>query len=346
MQVTCRVRRVSHWRTSAFGGSNMAIDPRNGFLTLSDNALVALDIPVSEVCDVVEAAVLGSAEGRVHTTPKSAIVPGTGRYMMTTLSTADDPGRTVVKSVMVSPRNPARGLQATEGVIIVQDSETGRLLAVMEAGWVTAVRTAALSAVAAKRLANPNSTTIGFVGAGVQSRSHLSAMADLFPLKRVHIFSRGMANMERLRDYARGMGLDAVICDGPEQALRHSDIVVSSVTLSFEMEPFLDANWLKPGAFAAITDAAGPWFPASIDRFGAICIDDLEQERTTPNPMVPLDLVGTDLPGLVAGHVKMGFDPDKPSAFIFRGMAVGDFAVAAMALEKAQAAGIGTAANW
>ncbi len=324
----------------------MPIDQKTGYRTLSDEALESLGIAVGDVRDVVEAAVHGAAEGRVHTTPKSAILPGSGRYMMTTLSTADEPQRTVVKSVMVSPRNPDRGLPSTEGVIIVQDSETGRLLAVMEAGWVTAVRTSALSAVAAKRLANPDSKVISFVGAGVQARSHLAAMADLFPLEEVRIFSRGAANIARLSEMAEGMGLRVMQASLAQDALKEADIVVTSVTLSFDMELFLDARWLRPGAFAAVTDAAAPWFPEGLSAFGSICIDDLEQERGSANPMMPLDLVGADLPGMISGNAPLVFDPEQRAAFIFRGMAVGDFAVAAMALERAERAGVGVVTNW
>ena len=321
----------------------MAGDP---VLLLSDAVLEGLGVPEAQVADTIEAAIRAQAAGTVWTVPKSALLPGDGRYLMTTLSAGDEPQMTVVKSVIVNPRNPARGLPGIEGAILLQSSETGQVLALMEAGWITAVRTAGLSTVAARRMAAPGSRHVAFVGAGVQARSHLDAFAAEFPLERVSVYSRGAANIERLCAHARDKGLAAQACDSPQAALEGADLVVSSVTLSFGMEPFLDARWLKPGAFAAITDAAVPWLPGSMSAFGQICIDDLEQEKGSANPMIDLDLVQGDLAGLVSGAAPLAFDPAAPAAFAFRGLAIGDFAIACMAYRQALAAGLGTPAQW
>lgn len=319
---------------------------RDGVLLLSDAVLGGLGIAQTEIADCIEAAVSAQATGDVWTVPKSALLPGDGRYLMTTLSASDSPQISVVKSVMVSPRNPGRGLPAIEGAILLQSSETGRPLALMEAGWVTAVRTAGLSTVAARRLADPASAHAAFIGAGVQARSHLDAFAATFPLERITVYSRGSANTERLCAHARAKGLEAQACTTPEEALRSADLVVSSVTLSFSMEPFIDAHWLKTGAFAAITDACVPWQPDRMSGFGSICIDDLAQEKSSANPMLDLALVSADLAGLITGRMPMVFDPGTRSAFAFRGLAIGDYAVACLAYERARAAGLGTQASW
>ena len=316
------------------------------FLVVSDVVLSGLGISVAEIAATVEEAIRREAAGKICTAPKSAILPGDGRYMMTTLSSSDAPDMTVVKSVMVSPRNPGRGLPGVEGNLLLQDSETGRLCAVMEAGWVTAVRTAGLSAVVAKRMADPGSKRIGFIGTGVQARSHLEAFADLFPIEAISAFGRGRENIDRLCAMAEGMGLDAKACTTPKEALEDADLVVSSVTLSFELQPFLDASWLKPGAFASITDLAAPWMAESMDAIDAVIIDDLEQERASPKKMVKPDLIRGDLRGLVTGKTQAAFAAGKRSAFIFRGLAIGDFAVACLAYERARAAGMGTEVRW
>ena len=75
--------------------------------------------------------------------------------------------------------------------------------------------------------------------------------------------------------------------------------------------------------------------------FSTIIIDDLEQEAVMEKPMVAPELIGSDLAGLVTGSAGAAFSPGKTSAFVFRGMAIGDFAVAALALEKAETAGRG-----
>jgi ornithine cyclodeaminase/alanine dehydrogenase len=306
---------------------------------LTDDMLAGLGISTAEAADSVEAALANQEGGSLLTAPKSAIVPGDGRYMMTTLSVAD---LTVVKSVMVSPRNPDRGLDGIEGNILIQDSETGLLRAVMGAKWVTAVRTAALSTVAARRLADPESGIIAFVGCGTQAHSHLDAFADLFPLKAVRAVGRGQAGIDRLCEAARARGLAAEACSDPRDAFADADIIVTSITLSYDVEPFLDAGWMKPGAFAAITDLALPWRPEGMSGLGTLYIDDLEQEAASPKPMVDPQLISGDLRGLAKRPRASAFAADTRSAFVFRGLAIGDYALAALAYDRAVKAGIGT----
>ncbi|MEM9048749.1 MAG: ornithine cyclodeaminase family protein [Pseudomonadota bacterium] len=313
----------------------------HGFLTVSDDALAALGIGTDAVVEAIEAAIRAAADGALRSPPKAATTAPGGRYYMTTLGTADAPGVTVVKSVMVSPRNPARGLGGVEGVILVQDSETGLVQAVLGAGWITAVRTAGLSAVAAKRLARPDAQCVAFVGCGVQARSHLDALAALFPLEEIRAVGRGAVNVDRLCARARSLGLAARAAT-PRDALEDADIVVTSIPLDHDTPAFLDAGWLKPGAFAAITDLGIPWHDASMPAFGTVIVDDRAQEAAAPVKLVEPALVTGDLAGLVTGNCPARYDPQKAAAFVFRGMAVGDYAAAALAFARAQRAGIGT----
>jgi ornithine cyclodeaminase/alanine dehydrogenase len=105
--------------------------------------------------------------------------------------------------------------------------------------------------------------------------------------------------------------------------------------LSAELEPFVDAGWLKPGAFAAITDFAVPWKPDSIAKFERIIIDDLEQEASMESPLVKPGLVAGDLSGLVLGKVAGRGNDAERTAFIFRAHPLGDLALAALAYQKA-----------
>lgn len=308
------------------------------FLFLSDDALEGMAIAPPEVADAIETALIDKAEGRLHTAPKSVVLPGRGRYMMSTLAVGDD-GFIVVKQVSVCPDNPGRGLPAINGAVMVLDAESGLLRAIVGANWITAVRTAALSAVAARRLADPAAATVAFVGTGVQARSHLDAFSHLFPLRRVRVFGRGRTNIDRLCAKARDMGLEAEVSESPRDALTGADIVVTSVTLDFSIEPFLDAGWLKPTAFAAITDACVPWQPASMTAFRTVIVDDRQQEAESENPMVDPALIAGDLTDLVAGRVPAG--GKGPAAFAFRGLALGDYAAAVLAVRRAEAAGAG-----
>ncbi len=311
------------------------MSPGTAPLHLSDDDMENLGITPSEVADAIEAALIAKAEGRLHAPPKTAILPGDGRYAMSTMAMGDD-GFIVVKQVTVCPENPTRGLPAINGAIMVLDARTGLLRAVLGANWITAVRTAALSVVAARRLADPASETVAFVGTGVQARSHLAAFAELLPLKRIRAFGRGAANTDRLCRDARDMGLEAEASATAEDALRDADLVVTSITLDHSVEPFLDARWLKPTAFAAITDACIPWMPDGMTAFGTVIVDDRAQERESARPMVPYGLITGDLTELVSGAV----DPARcarPTAFAFRGVSVGDYAAAVLVVRRAEA---------
>lgn len=310
------------------------------FIHISDQMLGDLNIAPFEVADAIEAALMAKAEGRLHTAPKTAILPGRSRYMMSTLAVGDD-GFIVVKQVSVCPENPQRGLAAINGAIMVLDAETGLLRAVIAGNWITAVRTAGLSTVAARKLANPASETLAFIGAGVQAHSHLAAFSDLFPLKRVRVFARGRSNIDQLCQKAREMGLDAQASVSAEEALRGADLVVTSVNLDYSIEPFLDAGWLKDGAFATITDACIPWRPDSMSAFRTVIVDDLVQEAESDKPMLPYEQITNDLTGLVSGTAAAQ-DNETPAAFAFRGIALGDYAASVLALTRAQAAGVGT----
>ncbi len=310
-------------------------------LFLSDREQEALGIAPGDIADAIEEAIADRTAGKLHNAPKAAILPGEGRYMMATMSVGDGPGLTVLKTAMVAPDNPLRNMPSVNATILVMDSQTGAARAVLGANWITAVRTAGLSAVAARRLADPASKVVAFVGCGVQARSHLDAFAGLFPLAEVRAFGRGRANAETLCAKARQMGMTAEICETAEAALRGADLVVTSITLDYSVEPFLDARWLKPGAFAAITDLGIPWTDEGMGAFGAVVVDDMEQEKQSPKPVAPRDLIRADLTELVNGTVPLRHAPDYPTAFAFRGIALGDFAAAALVLERAEAAGAG-----
>lgn len=306
---------------------------------LSGKALDELSITPRDIVESIERACLGQLSGRVWTAPKAVVTPGDDRYIMATLAVADDPPIVATKSLVLNPRNPEQGMPAINSVVTLLHAETGLPLAIIDGNWVTAWRTAGLSAVAAKRLARPDCAAIAFIGCGVQAHSHLEVFRDLFPLREIHAFGRGTANRDALCRAAEAQGLKAVASKSAEQAIAAADIVVSSVTLLPSPQPFLDARRLKSGCFAAMTDMAAPWLAESLDAFQRIVIDDLEQERQMRKPMVAPALVAGDLFGLVSGKLPGREDETQRTAFIFRGVALGDLALAALAYRRAKASG-------
>jgi ornithine cyclodeaminase/alanine dehydrogenase len=262
---------------------------------LSEETLAGLGITTGDVVESIETLIRGSAQDTVWSAPKAVILPADGRYMMAALAAMDGPSVLAVKTVVLNPRNSDK-----------------------DGNWITAVRTAGLSAVAAKHMANEDATVCAFIGCGVQARSHLNAFAEMFPLEKIRVFGRGRTNIDRQCALAEELGLSPEICNSGKDTVAGADLVVTTVTYSADLEPFMDADWLAPGCFAAITDLGAPWHKDSFSAFDRIAIDDLEQEAALPNKLAAPE------------HVTGG---DR-TAFIFRGHALGDLALSALAFRK------------
>jgi ornithine cyclodeaminase/alanine dehydrogenase-like protein (mu-crystallin family) len=303
---------------------------------LSSAFLDHLKISTLDVIGEIERQILGQRRGDVWCAPKAVVLPGDDRYIMATLGVASEPRVLATKALVVNPRNAERKLATLNSLITLLDSETGLPLALIDGNWVTAKRTAGLSVVAAQRLAREDSMSAAFIGCGVQARSHLEALADIFPLREIRAFGRGADNRDGLCRMALSRGINALPCDTPRAAVECADIVVTTVTLIPEPVPFLDARWLKAGSFAAMVDVALPWLPATMSAFDCIAIDDCAQEATMSKPMIKPELVAGDLTGLLCGDVSGRKSASEKTAFAFRGLAVGDLAVAALAYVRAK----------
>ncbi len=301
---------------------------------LSADLLQSLQLTPQEIAASIEHLLLGRSRRQAWNAPKAVITPPDGRYMMATLAAADDPPFLAVKALVLNPDNPQQGLASINSLVTLLDSRSGLPLAVLDGNWVTAVRTAGLSAVAAKRLARADASVAAFIGCGVQAHSHLQAFAALFPLTGIRAYARGASRDVFCRS-AEHMGLTAKSCQTAEAAIRDADLIVTSVTLSPQLVPFLDARWLKPGAFVTMTDLAASWLRDSMPALDRIIVDDLEQETSMSKPLVDPVLVSGDLTGLITGEALARQNAAERTAFVFRGLALGDLAVAGLAYRRA-----------
>lgn len=289
---------------------------------------------MSEVVASMEHLVGVQAKGRAWVAPKTNLTTYDDRFMMATLAVADDPPYMAVKALLINPSNPERELSTINSSITLMDSNTGLPVAVMDGNWVTAVRTAGASALVAKRLANADASVLALIGCGVQAHSHLRAYAELFPLREVRAFGRGSKNRDALCKLATDLGLSSVASDTAKDAITGADLVVSSIPLVPKIEAFLDAHWLKSGVFVSSTDFALPWKAGSMKVFDQIIIDDRQQEAAMSEPMLDPELIGGDISELFSGRVEGRTDKMERTAFVFRSVALGDLAVAALAYEK------------
>ena len=154
----------------------------------------------------------------------------------------------VVKLSAIAPRNRHRGLPLVSAVIIILDAETGRLNSILDGAHLTAVRTAAASAVATNCLARADACELALIGAGATARAHIESMSAVRNIARLTLFSRTKARAEALADWAVENSLcqTAEVVDTAEAAVGNADIVCTTTSITFE-GPILDLAWLKDG---------------------------------------------------------------------------------------------------
>lgn len=158
------------------------------------------------------------------------------------------PGTLAVKLVSVFPGNAGSGLPSHQGLIALFDEETGTPVALMDAERITALRTAAAAAVAARALAREEAEVLAVLGAGVQGRSHLETFPRVRGVREIRVASRTRAHAEALAEEARrsgwiGRGTLRVVPDF-RAAVEGADIVCGCTDAR---EPILRAEWLDPG---------------------------------------------------------------------------------------------------
>ena len=148
-------------------------------LYLSKETIQTLGLTSTEIIDKLEQLMSDQGQGNVYFAPKAAIATEDQRYMMTTISATNNPPYMAVKGLVVNQKNAEQGLDTINGTITLSNSQTGSLLSVMDGNWITGIRTAAASALAARRMANPDSSVLAFVGCGVQAVSHLDLFSEI-----------------------------------------------------------------------------------------------------------------------------------------------------------------------
>lgn len=314
-------------------------------LYLTDADVDALAPSPGALADAIAAAFLERARGTAAAPTKTAMnCPGSDLYCQAMPAAIAGVGAGV-KWVALSPRNAARGLPHIAATMIVADPETGVLVGILEAGRLTALRTAAMSLLAARYLVRPGSAVLALVGCGVQARTHLEALRSEFPIETVRVLGRRRASAEAFVRDCGGAITELEIVESPDAALRQADIVVTTVPAQRNLVPFLDARLLPAGASALAIDLARSWMPDSLSEFDRVYTDDAEQSRelASSNPSFEALQFDADLAGLVSGQT-MGRRADAERlCFAYAGSGIADVAVAALILNRARKERVGLA---
>jgi ornithine cyclodeaminase/alanine dehydrogenase-like protein (mu-crystallin family) len=308
-----------------------------------------------ECIDVMAEALSALARGEVHQ-PLRGIVRAQGAPGFLGLMPAYRGGARSawgLKEICLFPGNPARGLDTHLGAVILHSGETGEPLAIMNASAITAIRTAAVSALATKLLAREDASTLAIIGAGVQARSHLAAIPVVRKIREVRICSRTRARAESV---AAAFGpptggrkpATTRVVDSIQDAVRGADIIVTATS---SKEPVIRREWIAPGAHInavgssvatareidTATMAAASLFvdrrESTLNESG----DYLMALREGAKPEIRAE-IGEILIGAAEGRTSR----EEITLFKSLGIAIEDLASAQFLYDKAKAAGAGT----
>ncbi|MEJ2185595.1 MAG: ornithine cyclodeaminase family protein [Gemmatimonadota bacterium] len=317
----------------------------DSILYLSRADVESVELTMSDVIEALEGMFLEKAAGRVEMPPKPGIHTRPDAFIHAMPAYIQGLEAAGVKWVSGYPDNRELGLPYISGLLILNDPATGIPQAVMDCTWITAMRTGAATAVAARHLARPDSHSVGIVACGVQGRSNLEALACLFDIDRVVAYDIDAEAATRYAaDMRDALGIAVQPVRQPEDAVRSLDIVVTSGPILKHPDPPIPAGWLAPGSFASLVDFDSYWQGDALREADRLATDDVAQMgyyrevgyfQDTPEPYA-------ELAELVAGAKSGREDDEERTMAINLGLALEDMAVAVRVLERAEAAGIGT----
>lgn len=316
----------------------------NTALYLSRDDVEAVGLSMAEIIGALEAMFVEKGKGEVEMPPKPGIHPQKDAFIHAMPAYIPRLGSAGIKWVSGYPSNRDRGLPYISGLLILNDPATGIPIAVMDATWITAMRTGAATAVAAKHLAREDSRSLGIVACGVQGRSNLEALSCVFDLERVKAYDIVPETAERYAaEMSAKFGLEVEVVGHPREAVSDLDLVVTSGPILKDPTPAIEEGWLSPGAFACALDFDSYWQGDALreaDKFATDDVGQLDYYRTTGffrQTPVPY----ADLGEIVCGR-KPGRESDEERTIGMNlGLALEDMATAILIYGKAREKGIG-----
>ncbi|MCK4978019.1 MAG: ornithine cyclodeaminase family protein [Anaerolineales bacterium] len=315
-------------------------------LYLSQAEVTSVGVSMAEIIELLETAFREKGKQRVEMPPKPGIHPGDGdnfiHAMPAYIPAMNSAG---IKWVSGFPENHKHGLPYITGLLILNDPETGLPISVMDCVWITAMRTAAATAVAARRLARPDSSVLGVLGCGVQGRTNTEALNVLFPLERVMAYDVDPEAVSSFADeISSRFNLEVTPVATPKEAVTGCDMVVTAGPILKTPHATIQAGWMDQGAFASLVDFDSYWHPAALKEASKFCTDDVAQlnHYQEVGYFQDIPLIHADLGELVVGEKPGRETPAERTMTCNLGLAMDDMAVAPTIYQQALDKGIGT----
>ena len=313
------------------------------------DVLDLLSLP--DCIEAVEAAFRAHADGRVLGPGVLAVHAAAGSFHIKAAGLTGERSYFAAKTNGNFPDNPRRhGLPTIRGTVVLADADQGTPLAVMDSGSITALRTGAATAVAARHLARRDARTATVVGCGVQGEIQLAALAAVLPLARAWMLDTDHARAETMAArMGERLGFPVEAAKDLEATLRESDAVV---TCTPSRRGFVTRGMVAPGTFLAAVGADNvgkqeiePALVAS----ATLVVDVLEQcaeigelQHALAAGLLTRDQVHAELADVVAGRRPGRTREDEITVFDSSGTALEDVAAAIAVYEAARASGRGT----
>jgi ornithine cyclodeaminase/alanine dehydrogenase-like protein (mu-crystallin family) len=308
-------------------------------------------LPMDECIDVMADALAALARGEMFQPLRSIAKPpdAAGLIGLMPAYRGGERSAFALKAINVIPDNPRlRGLDTHQGAVLVSSGETGELEALVNASAITEIRTAAVSGVATRALARDDSRVVAILGAGVQARSHLLAMAAARPFEYGRIWSRDVEQARKLADEI-SLPFPLEVVSSAENAVHDADVVV---TATASPEPVVRRDWVADGTHI---NAVGACFPHTRELDGAtvaastLIVDRRESAENEAGDYllaVQDGAIGRDHIAAELGEVLTGDHPgrtsdDEITLFKSLGIAIEDLAAADHVVRKAREQGVG-----
>ena len=316
---------------------------------LSRADVEGLGISMKAVLRAVDNGFRLRALGKTEMPPKPGIHPRPDCFIHAMPAYLQELEVAGLKWVSGFPDNPAKGLPYISGLLILNDAETGIPIAVMDCGWITAMRTGASAGISAKYLARAKSSVVGIIGCGVQARTSLMALVEtLGELSEVRCYDIFTKATERFIE-EMGCKYDRLCfsaCQSSAEMMEGADVVVSAIPIVAEPTVPLDAGMLREGGLAVSLDYDSCWTSGAMRECEKFVSDDSGQLLSTKKKGVyfkgiPADIYA-DLGELAAG-TKLGRDSQTERIFSMNmGIAVDDMVTARLLYDRAVESGLGT----
>ena len=215
-------------------------------------------LTLDECIPVMREAFIAVASGKVHLPLRSIIRPPQAKGLLGLMPSYVAGERLAygLKAVCVFPGNPALGKDAHQGAVLLFSGETGELQAIMNASAITAIRTAAATAVATDLLARKDADSLAILGSGVQARTHLLAMAEVRELKQCRVASRYFEHAQKFaKEMNHKVSFPVEPVETVAEALEGADLIVTTTTAR---DPIVKREWIKPGSHLNLVGACVP----------------------------------------------------------------------------------------